>query len=121
MKNKQTIDERIEYKDFIVVKDFETATALATLKNPPKSLRGKYIIVAPNGLEFMSEKDLIKSPAMKSLILDVVKEAVGPDYMDEQTALHNGIVPINHANEINLEKHYTLQRAKQILGMEVEE
>lgn len=53
-----------EGKDFIVVKDLKTAEGL--LKNKIPSLRGKYIIIAPDGLEMVSLEDLLKLPQISS-------------------------------------------------------
>ena len=97
MKNKQTIDERID----------EILSFLGD----------HWSIDDQEPFNFGGWKEE-KIDDIKSLILDVVKEAVGLDYMDDQTALHNGASPITHYQERNLEKHQTLQRAKEILGME---
>lgn len=55
-----------EEKDFIVVKDTETAEAL--LRKPIPSLKGKYIIVAPDGLEMVSMEDLKQLPQVKKYL-----------------------------------------------------
>jgi len=53
-------------KDYIVVKDFETAIVLRKKAIP--SLKGKWIICAPHGLKFISKEDIIRLPQVKSLI-----------------------------------------------------
>lgn len=48
-------------KDFIVVKDVDLALKLQSLQldDLPESWRDKTIIVAPNGIEFLSKDDLV--------------------------------------------------------------
>lgn len=56
-----------EDKDYIVVKDHEIAQDLA--KNyKGKDLKGKWIIIAPAGLEMVSMEDLLRLPQIKKYI-----------------------------------------------------
>ena len=70
------IEKKIKQKgkDFIVVKDHKTAEELFKSRIP--SLEGMYIIVAPDGLEFVSLDDLKKLPQVSTLIQDREKKAV---------------------------------------------
>ena len=59
-------DEKIiEYKDFLVVKDRRTALDLIRAE----SLKGKWVIIAPRGLEFVSLRDLLRLPQVSQAIL----------------------------------------------------
>lgn len=58
MKQRKKPEWDYEGKDFIVVKDYRIAEKLSTAKI--KSLEGKLIIVAPDGLEFVPLEELKK-------------------------------------------------------------
>ena len=58
-------DDMEKHTDYIVVKDFETAEKLSKSKIP--SLRGKWIIVAPDGLKFLRKEDLSHLPQVKEI------------------------------------------------------
>jgi len=62
-----------EKKDYVVVNDFDTADNL--IKNyKGKSLKRKWVIVAPAGLEEISLGDLLKLPQIKSAVEEAKKE-----------------------------------------------
>lgn len=61
--------------DYVVVKTMEEALALITHK-APKSLQGKYVIVAPNGLKFVSKEDIAKLPQVKALLTSEVEKTL---------------------------------------------
>lgn len=63
-------------KDYIVVKTVEEAESLVKIEPAPKSLRGKWIIIAPNGLKFVSKEDIEKLPQIKSLLSQAKEKAV---------------------------------------------
>ena len=50
--------EAIVVSDFIVVKNVDFARKLAFMHSPPDSLKGKMIIVAPEGIEFLQVEEL---------------------------------------------------------------
>ena len=51
-------EEVIVGSDFIVIRDESMMQSLRDLKNPPESLKGKLIIVAPDGVEFIGIQEL---------------------------------------------------------------
>jgi hypothetical protein len=57
----------MDNKDYIVVKTHEETFAL-TRDYKGKDLQGKYVIVAPDGLEFISKEELMKLPAVLSAL-----------------------------------------------------
>ena len=69
---KQEEQHKME-RDYIVVKDRKVAKDLVT-KYKGKDLRGKWIIIAPNGLEFVSEEDIKRLPVIQKLKQQHAKE-----------------------------------------------
>lgn len=65
-------------KDFIVVESFEIAEGLIK-HNGPKSLAGKYIIVAPQGLEFVDVEDLMKLPKLREALKKEILACIGEE------------------------------------------
>ena len=64
----QTIPEG--EKDYIVLKDYETAQSL--VKNyRGKTLAHKWIIIAPKGLKLVDKTDIAKLPQVKALIAEI--------------------------------------------------
>ena len=78
-------------QDYIVVKTVEEAENLVLSGSPPQSLRGKWVIVAPNGLKFVSKEDIARLPQVKSLISKAVekekKRILNLDCMKEESLL----------------------------------
>ena len=60
-------------KDYIVVKDYKIAQEL--IKNyTGKSLKGKWIIIAPDGIKFVSKEEIKKLPQVKLIISSILKD-----------------------------------------------
>ena len=86
-------------EDYIVVKDVETAVALSKKTIP--SLKGRWIIVAPDGLEFVSREDIAKLPQIKE----------ERQQLEQKHALEVAAIKSNHKQSMLVQKVEVRQQA----------
>ncbi len=101
-------------KNYIVVKTFEEMETLISVKNPPKELQGKIVIVAPGGLKFVSKEDISQLPQVKELLLSTYDKCLEIIYSIKSRMLAIGDISMSSKNfEDNLIQD--IEREKELI------